>query len=59
MMGIKEVDNKVEELFQEWKSLQPIRPEYKEKLDKKVRMEWNYHSNRIEGNTLTYHETEL
>ena len=25
----------------------------------KLRLEWNYNSNHIEGNTLTYHETEL
>ena len=58
-MNIKEVDNRVERLFKEWKSLQPIRSEYKEKFDRKIRLEWNYNSNRIEGNTLTYHETEL
>lgn len=26
---------------------------------KKIRLEWNYHSNHIEGNTLTYEGTEL
>ena len=30
-----------------------------EQLWKKLRLEWNYNSNHIEGNTLTYHETEL
>ncbi len=30
-----------------------------ERLWKKLRVEWNYNSNHIEGNTLTYHETEL
>ncbi len=29
------------------------------RLRKKLRLEWNYNTNRIEGNTLTYHETEL
>ena len=28
-------------------------------LWRKLRLEWNYNSNHIEGNTLTYHETEL
>ena len=28
-------------------------------LDKKIRLEFSYNSNRIEGNTLTYGETEL
>lgn len=39
--------------------LQPIRPEYQQRLDKKMRLEFNYNSNHIEGNTLTYGETEL
>ena len=30
-----------------------------ERLCRKLRLEWNYNSNHIEGNTLTYHETEL
>ncbi len=30
-----------------------------ERLWQKLRLEWNYNSNHIEGNTLTYAETEL
>lgn len=30
-----------------------------ERLWRKLRLEWNYNSNHIEGNTLSYHETEL
>ena len=30
-----------------------------EHLWRKLRLAWNYNSNHIEGNTLTYHETEL
>ncbi len=30
-----------------------------DRLWKKLKLEWNYNSNHIEGNTLTYHETEL
>ena len=30
-----------------------------ERLWRKLKLEWNYNSNHIEGNTLTYHETEL
>jgi Fic family protein len=39
--------------------LQPLNPEYQQRLDKKIRLEFNYNSNHIEGNTLTYGETEL
>jgi filamentation induced by cAMP protein fic len=34
-------------------------PENQRRWDKKVRLEFNYNSNHIEGNTLTYGETEL
>ena len=46
-------------LHQEWQSLQPLKPEHEARLWKKLRLDWNYHSNHIEGNTLTYSETEL
>ncbi|WP_419862144.1 Fic family protein [Candidatus Palauibacter sp.] len=36
-----------------------IAPEDEERLWKKLRLEWNYNSNHIEGNTLTYDETVL
>ena len=38
---------------------QDIKQVDEERLWKKLRLEWNYNSNHIEGNTLTYHETEL
>jgi Fic family protein len=50
---------KIDQLAAELKSLQPLKPEYQQKLDKKFRMEFNYNSNHLEGNTLTYNETEL
>ena len=40
-------------------SLPEISSEQQEKLWKKFRLEWNYNSNHIEGNTLTYGQTEL
>jgi Fic family protein len=46
-------------LKSEWDSLQPLSPENERRLWQKLRLEWNYHSNHIEGNTLTYGETEL
>ena len=38
---------------------QAIKPEDEERLWRKLRLEWNYNSNHIEGNTLTYHETAM
>lgn len=46
-------------LRNEWQALQPLSPENEERLWQKLRINWNYHSNHIEGNTLTYGETEL
>lgn len=46
-------------LKSEWDALQPLKPEDDERFWRKLRLEWNYHSNHIEGNTLTYGETEL
>ena len=51
--------NRLTVLKQEWESLQPLLPERHATLWRKLRLEWNYHSNHIEGNTLTYEETEL
>ncbi|MXX69433.1 MAG: Fic family protein [Gemmatimonadales bacterium] len=36
-----------------------IAPKDEERLWRKLRLEWNYNSNHIEGNTLTYDETVL
>src|SRR5439155_17147339 len=42
-----------------WLSVQPLSGEDERRLKQKLRLEWNYNSNHIEGNTLTYGETEL
>jgi len=51
--------NKIETLFKEWQSLQPIKEEYQQRIDQKFMLEFNYNSNHIEGNTLTYGQTEM
>ena len=44
----------------EWRERQAtMREEDDARLWRKLRLEWNYNSNHIEGNTLSYHETEL
>lgn len=50
---------KIELLMNELSKLQPLKQEQKDLLDKKFRLEFNYNSNHIEGNTLTYTDTEL
>jgi Fic family protein len=49
----------IRELKATWGALQPLQPDREKRLWQKLRLEWNYHSNHIEGNTLTYGETEL
>ena len=51
--------DQVDILAKQLKELLPMKPEDKQRLDKKFRLEFNYNSNHIEGNTLTYSETEL
>ena len=50
---------KVTVLTEELRQLLPMKAEYQQRLDKKFRLEFNYNSNHLEGNTLTYGETEL
>ncbi|MCX6877624.1 MAG: Fic family protein [Verrucomicrobia bacterium] len=49
----------INSLKAKWDALQPLSPENERRLWQKLRLEWNYHSNHIEGNTLTYGETVL
>lgn len=49
----------IDQLSATYHSLLPMSPENQRRWDKKVRLEFNYNSNHIEGNTLTYGETQL
>ena len=49
----------VQKLYNEWISLQPVTEEIQARIDRKFMLEFNYNSNHIEGNTLTYGQTEL
>lgn len=58
-MNETEIITQIQSLKAEWDALQPLKPADEERLWQKLRLEWNYNSNHIEGNTLTYGETEL
>ena len=49
----------IDQLSATYHSLLPMSPENQRRWDKKVRLEFNYNSNHIEGNTLTYGDTQL
>lgn len=51
--------SRLEELYNEWISLQPLKEEDQMRLNQKFMLEFNYNSNHIEGNTLTYGQTEM
>ena len=49
----------IDQLSATYNNLLPMSPENQRRWDKKVRLEFNYNSNHIEGNTLTYGDTQL
>jgi Fic family protein len=51
--------DQIAKLSSELQALLPMNKEYKDKLDEKYKLEFNYNSNHIEGNTLTYGQTKL
>lgn len=50
---------KIEEVYAKWMSLQPLSESLNRQLSRKFTIEYNYNSNHIEGNTLTYGQTEI
>ncbi len=59
MADLSKIYNQVDSLLQQLNEWKPFKKEDEERLWKKFRLEWNYNSNHIEGNTLTYGQTEL
>ena len=45
-------------LFKELESLRPLVAEDEQRIMQKFRLDWNYHSNHLEGNQLTFGETK-
>lgn len=58
-MSLDELYTRIDRLKSELNALRPLKPEREQKLMQKFRLEWNFNSNHIEGNTLTYGQTEL
>lgn len=49
----------LDKLYQKWLSLQPLSHDNEKRLKRKFMLDFNYNSNHIEGNTLTYGQTEV
>lgn len=57
-MNIRETLTEADRLRDEIEAVRPISAEQEARVLQKFRLEWNYHSNAIEGNSLTYGETK-
>ncbi len=56
-MNLLQVLNEVDRLMEEVRELRPINPDQERRIMQKFRLDWTYHSNAIEGNSLTFGET--
>ena len=50
---------KIGDVMNEWNALQPLSDRDREMLSRRFTIDFNYNSNHIEGNTLTYGQTEI
>jgi Fic family protein len=56
---IQTLPDSLKALTRQWHAAQPLPVTHERQLWQRLRIEWNYNSNHIEGNTLTYGETLL
>lgn len=49
----------LDKLYQQWQELQPLSERKRHLLRQRFAIDYNFNSNHIEGNTLTYGQTEL
>lgn len=58
-MELNQVLALIDSLKKEAETLLPVKPEFERAFWEKFRLEFNYNSNHMEGNTLTYGQTKL
>lgn len=58
-MELNSILQQIDELKKEAEKLQPAKAEFEKTFWDKFRLEFNYNSNHLEGNTLTYGHTQL
>lgn len=51
--------DKVRDIMKRWNALQPLSERDRELLSRRFTIDFNYNSNHMEGNTLTYGQTEI
>ena len=52
-------DKKLQSAFERWQKIQPLSENDLNRLRRRFTIDFNYNSNHIEGNTLTYGQTEI
>lgn len=57
MISLQQLITQIDDKKQQLATLRPIKPEYLVKIKKKMWIAYNYHSNHLEWNSLTYQET--
>lgn len=57
-MELKDIIDRINNLKNEVDSCKPLKPEQEQRLLQKIRLDWNFHSSHIEGNSLTFGETK-
>lgn len=49
----------IKKALEAWRALQPLSEKDRDRLNRRFTVDFNYNSNHIEGNTLTYGQTEI
>lgn len=57
-MNLEQIILKIDSLRSELDKLRPLDPEREQRIMQKFRLDWNFHSNNLEGNSLTFGETK-
>ena len=57
--ALTKVMSRLEQVYEKWLKLQPFSNEDEMRLNRKFMLDFNFNSNHIEGNTLTYGQTEI
>ena len=52
-------EKKLQAVLDEWQRLLPLSEEDRNRLRRRFTVDFNYNSNHLEGNTLTYGQTEI
>ncbi|MDR2840474.1 MAG: Fic family protein [Paludibacter sp.] len=52
-------NDNIKKMLAEWQSLQPLKQPLQHQMDQQFMFDFNYNSNHLEGNTLTYGQTKL